>query len=104
MSTDKLSSEQASRAREFEALFLTRLLSVGQKNLATSVDLSESAISNWKKEGIIERFCKALAVLDLQMVPQSAIVTNADYLRSLETLAELGLKAEKKRPGPLGWD
>lgn len=104
MATEKLSPEQASRAREFEALFLTRLLSVGQRNLAASLDLSESAISNWKKDGIIERFCKALAILEIQLVPQSAVVTNVNYLRSLETLAALGIAAERKRPGPLGWD
>ncbi|HEP8380455.1 TPA: transcriptional regulator [Pseudomonas aeruginosa] len=104
MSTSKLTPEQESRSRDFEALFLSQLLSVGQKVVADSVGLSESAITGWKKDGLIERFCKAASVLDLQIVPQHAVVVSADYLRSLETLAELGLKAEKKRPGPLGWD
>ena len=104
MATNPLSQEQDSRAREFEALFLTRLASVGQKNVATSVDLSESAISNWKKEGLIERFCKALVVMELQVVPSEAQCHPAKYIEALKTLAELGLQAEKKRPGPLGWD
>ncbi|AYG06852.1 transcriptional regulator [Pseudomonas proteolytica] len=104
MATNPLSQEQDSRAREFEALFLTRLASVGQKNVATSVDLSESAISNWKKEGLIERFCKALVVMELQVVPSEAQCHPAKYIDALRTLAELGLQAEHKRPGPLGWD
>ncbi len=82
---------------------LQRLLSVGQKTVADAMTLSESTVSRWK-EGEIERWSKVLALLGLQVVPVSAVVVNAEYLRSLETLAELGLKAEKKRPGPLGWD
>lgn len=104
MSTSPLSQEQDSRAREFEALFLTRLMSVGQKNVATSVDLSESAISNWKKEGLIERFCKALVVMDLQIVPGNIRCHPADYIESLKTLSRRCLELESKRPGPLGWD
>ncbi|HCF4357165.1 TPA: transcriptional regulator [Pseudomonas aeruginosa] len=104
MTASQLNAERDARAREFESLILNRLLSVGQKVVADSVGLSESAITGWKKDGLIERFCKAASVLELQIVPQHAVVVSADYLRSLETLAELGLKAEKKRPGPLGWD
>lgn len=82
---------------------MQRLVSVGQKTVADSIGLSESTVSRWK-EGEIERWAKLFALLGLQVVPVSAVVVNAEYLRSLETLAELGLKAEKKRPGPLGWD
>ncbi|MBI7425285.1 transcriptional regulator, partial [Pseudomonas aeruginosa] len=53
MSTSKLTPEQESRSRDFEALFLSRLLSVGQKVVADSVGLSESAITGWKKDGLI---------------------------------------------------
>ena len=82
---------------------MQRLVSVGQKTVADAIGLSESTVSRWK-EGAIERWAKLFALLGLQVVPVSAVVVNAEYLRSLETLAELGLKAEKKRPGPLGWD
>lgn len=82
---------------------MQRLASVGQKTVADAIGLSESTVSRWK-EGDIERWCKVIALLDLQLVPASAVVTTAAYLHSVETLAELGLKAEKKRPGPLGWD
>lgn len=84
-------------------MVLQRLVSVGQKTVADAIGLSESTVSRWK-EGEIERWAKLFALLGLQVVPVSAVVVNAEYLRSLETLAELGLKAEKKRPGPLGWD
>ncbi len=99
----QLSQEQNARAREFEALILQQLASVGQRAVAEAVGVNESTVSRWK-EGDIERWCKVLALLGLQLVPESAMVVNAEYLHSLETLAELGLKAEKKRPGPLGWD
>lgn len=98
-----LNEQQAATAREFESLILQRLVSVGQKTVADAVGVNESTVSRWK-EGEIERWCKVLALLGLKVVPESAMVVNAEYLRSLETLAELGLKAEKKRPGPLGWD
>lgn len=103
MSTTALSQDPSARAREIEALVLQRLVSVGQKTVADAIGLSESTVSRWK-EGEIERWAKLFALLGLQVVPVSAVVVNAEYLRSLETLAELGLKAEKKRPGPLGWD
>jgi len=103
MSTRALSQDPSARAREIEALVLQRLVSVGQKTVADAIGLSESTVSRWK-EGEIERWAKLFALLGLQVVPVSAVVVNAEYLRSLETLAELGLKAEKKRPGPLGWD
>lgn len=103
MSTPTLNPALDARAREFESLVLSRLLSTGQKSVADAIGLSESTVSRWK-EGEIERWSKVLALLGLQLVPEQAVVVNADYLRSLETLAELGLRAEKKRPGPLGWD
>ncbi|WP_341959222.1 CII family transcriptional regulator [Pseudomonas sp. RC10] len=103
MTTPSLSPEVDARAREFEALVLSRLLSAGQKVVADAIGLSESTVSRWK-EGDIERWCKVLALLGIQLVPQTAVVVNASYLHSVETLAELGLKAEKKRPGPIGWD
>ncbi|GAB3484307.1 CII family transcriptional regulator [Azotobacter salinestris] len=103
MATTQLSPEQDARAREFESLILSQLLSVGQKHVADAIAVSESTVSRWK-EGEIERWSKVISLLGLQLVPQHAVVVSADYLRSLETLAELGLKAEKKRPGPLGWD
>lgn len=45
-----------------------------------------------------------LALLELQVVPMSAQCHPSEYIQALKTLAELGLQAEKKRPGPLGWD
>lgn len=82
---------------------MSRLASVGQKTVADAIGVNESTVSRWK-DGEIERWSKVLAMLDLQVVPMTAVLVNGAYLRSLETLAELGLQAEKKRPGPLGWD
>ncbi|BBP82439.1 hypothetical protein PHLH8_20810 [Pseudomonas sp. Pc102] len=103
MGASQLSPDMDARAREFESVFLQRLVSVGQKTVADAIGVSESTVSRWK-EGEVERWCKVIAHLGLQLVPDSAVLVSAEYLRSIETLAELGLKAEKKRPGPLGWD
>jgi hypothetical protein len=104
MSTTSLGPDADSMAREYEAIFLSRMASLGQRSLGDLVGLSESAISNWKKERLIEKFCKAVAVLGLQVVPAEAQCHPPKYIEALKTLAELGLQAEKKRPGPLGWD
>ncbi|MEI3663027.1 hypothetical protein U5U05_12010, partial [Klebsiella pneumoniae] len=32
------------------------------------------------------------------------VVVSRHYLQSVETLADIGLRAERCRPGPLGWD
>lgn len=103
MGTIQLSPDMDTRAREFESLFLQRLVSVGQKTVADAIGVSESTVSRWK-EGEIERWCKVVAQLGLRIVPDTAMVVNHDYLAAVETLADLGLRAEKKRPGPLGWD
>ncbi|MDY1587013.1 CII family transcriptional regulator [Pseudomonas paraeruginosa] len=103
MTASQLNPERDARAREFESLVLNRLLSVGQKTVADAIGVSESTVSRWK-EGEIERWCKVLALLDLQVVPMSAQCHPSEYIQALKTLAELGLQAEKKRPGPLGWD
>ena len=97
------SPDMDARAREFEALLLNRLLSAGQKAVADAIGVSESTVSRWK-EGEFERWCKVLALLNLQVVPMSAQCHPPEYIQALKTLAELGLQAEKKRPGPLGWD
>ncbi|MBR7206184.1 transcriptional regulator [Pseudomonas aeruginosa] len=103
MTASQLNPERDARAREFESPILNRLLSVGQKTVADAIGVSESTVSRWK-EGEIERWCKVLALLELQVVPMSAQCHPSEYIQALKTLAELGLQAEKKRPGPLGWD
>lgn len=71
MTASQLNPERDARAREFESLILNRLLSVGQKTVADAIGVSESTVSRWK-EGEIERWCKVLALLELQVVPMSA--------------------------------
>ncbi|ARD11388.1 CII family transcriptional regulator [Pseudomonas savastanoi] len=103
MSTTSVSQETDETARETETLILQRVLSVGQKEIARETGLSESTVSRWN-EGEYARWAKVLSFLGLRVVPQSAMLVTPAYLHSLETLAEIGLKAEKKRPGPLRWD
>lgn len=96
MSATTLSPGQHERAREFESLILQQLASVGQRTVANALDVSESTISRMKG-GEIETLCRLLAALELQVVPGSAITKCPDYLKSLETLALIGLRHESGR-------
>ncbi|MFC0666217.1 CII family transcriptional regulator [Azotobacter chroococcum] len=101
--TMTLSPEQEARAREYESLILQRVSSIGQKTIADATDLSISTISRWG-DGEYARWCKVLALLGLQVVPDDARCHPADYIDSLRALAKRCLDHESKRPGPLGWD
>lgn len=100
---DTLSQGRDDIAREIETLILQRVARVSQKAIALEVDCSESTVSRWN-DGEYQRWAKVMAMLGLRVVPDSAVVVTADYLSALETMARIGLKAERKRPGPLGWD
>ncbi|WP_414162856.1 CII family transcriptional regulator [Superficieibacter sp. BNK-5] len=89
---------------EIESVFLNRLASVGQKNYAEQIGISESTVSKRKSDGHFAEMAKELSALGLQVVPPEAVVVSRDYLASVETLADIGLRAERCRPGPLGWD
>ena len=90
---------------EMESLILNRLASVGQKPVADAISVDESTLSRWKgKGGHIEQFCRLLTELGIQLAPPGAVLVRRDYLFSMETLAEIGMKAERMRPEPLGWD
>jgi hypothetical protein len=88
---------------EIESTLLNRLASIGQKNYAERIGVSESAISKRKADNHFE-MAKEISALELQVVPPEAVVVSRDYLKSVETLADIGLRAERCRPGPLGWD
>lgn len=107
MSTNSLSPERDDIAREIETLILQRVARVSQKRLSLELkpafDFSESTISRWN-DGEYQKWAAALSILGLRVVPQTAVVVTAEYLSALETMARIGLKAERKRPGPLGWD
>ena len=89
---------------EIEGILLNRLLSIGQKVFAEMRRVSESTISRRKSEGYYAEMAKEISVLGLQVVPPEAVVVSRHYLQSVETLADIGLRAERCRPGPLGWD
>lgn len=88
---------------EMESLILRRLQLHGQKPIADEIGMDESTLSRWKT-GHIEQFCKLLAALGLQLAPPEAVLVRRDYLLSIETLAEIGMKAERMRPEPIGFN
>ena len=89
---------------EIESILLNRLASVGQKNYAEQIGISESTVSKRKADNHFSEMARELSALGLQVVPPEAVVVSRDYLTSVETLADIGLRAERARPGPLGWD
>jgi len=89
---------------ELEGVLLNRLSSIGQKVYAEFLGISESTVSRRKGEGHFADIAKELSVLGLQVVPPEAGGGFPPYLQSVETLADIGLRAERCRPGPLGWD
>lgn len=103
MSTNELSQERDDITREIETLILQRVARISQKAIALEMGCSESTVSRWN-DGEYQHWAKVLALLDLRVVPSTAVVVTAEYLSALETMARIGLKAERKRPGPLGWD
>ncbi|MNH19176.1 hypothetical protein D3C79_789020 [compost metagenome] len=66
--------------------------------------ISESTVSRRKADGHFKEMAKEMAFLGVQAAPPEAVLVSRDYLKSVETLADIGLKAERSRPGPLGWD
>lgn len=89
---------------EIESVLLNRLASLGQKIYAERIGVSESAVSKRKADNHFTEMARELSALELQVVPPEAVVVSRDYLTSVETLADIGLRAERCRPGPLGWD
>ncbi|MBY6259103.1 lambda phage CII family protein [Phytobacter diazotrophicus] len=89
---------------EIESTLLNRLASIGQKNYAERIGVSESTVSKRKADSHFSEIARELSALELQVVPPEAVVVSRDYLKSVETLADIGLRAERCRPGPLGWD
>ena len=89
---------------EIESILLNRLASVGQKAYAEHMNISESAASRRKSDGHFTDMARELAFLGVQAAPPEAVLVSREYLSSVEILADIGLKAERARPGPLGWD
>ncbi|ECZ2624809.1 hypothetical protein F7287_24175 [Salmonella enterica] len=89
---------------EIESVLLNRLASVGQKSYAEHMGISESTVSRRKAEGYFCNMAKELAFLGIQAAPPEAVLVRRDYLFSVETLADIGMKAVRMQPEPLGWD
>lgn len=93
------------RPVEMEGLILRCLSSIGQKIVADAIGVDESTLSRWKgKGGHIEQFCRLVSALGIQLAPPGAVLVRRDYLFSMETLAEIGMRAERMQPEPLRWD
>ena len=74
----ELSPAQQEIARKNERAILHALAVVSQKRVAELSDISETRLSRLK-DGDLEKYCVALAALDLKLVPaDAAIVTRAE--------------------------
>lgn len=80
---------------EIETLLLNRLAVVGQKALAEYRQVSESAVSRWKSDGYFRDIANVLAFLGVQAASTDAVMVSRDYLLSVETLADIGLQAQR---------
>lgn len=88
---------------EIESVLLSRLSSISQKVYAEHLGISESAASRRKGEGHFAVLARELSILGLQIVPPESVVVSRPYLESLETLADIGLRAKRGRDEASGW-
>ena len=91
------------RSRKNESAILRALASVGQANLATGMEVSESLISRLKSNGDLGKTAKMLALLGLKVVPTSMVCFDPQYVEHLRALAKIGLNAPASEQ-VLDWD
>lgn len=91
------------RSRKNESAILHALASVGQANLATGMEVSESFISRLKSNGDLGKTAKMLALLGLKVVPTSMVCFDPQYVEHLRALAKIGLNAPASEQ-VLDWD
>lgn len=94
--TTTLNSAQLEMARKYEALILQQLAVIGQRSVANALEVSDSTISRMKNGGIDE-LCRFLVALELQVVPESSVMSCPERLKALVTLARIGLDHEDGR-------
>ena len=71
----ELSPAQQENARKNERAILHAVASVSQKRVADLSGISETRLSRLK-DGDLEKYCAALAALDLKLVPADAANVN----------------------------
>lgn len=81
---------------DIESTLIRQLSAVSQKAYAEQLRISESAASRRKSEGHFSNLAKEIAALNSKVVPSDAIVVESDYLRSLQTLALIGLESQMR--------
>lgn len=79
--------EPTERAKKNLAAIFQRLASVGQANLAATLNVSESTISRWKTEEA-EQVSRILAELGLKVVPVTLQCYEPKQLEAILTLAK----------------
>ena len=84
----ELSPAQQENARKNERAILHAVAVVSQKRVADLSGISETRLSRLK-DGDLEKYCAALAALDLKLVPaDAAIVTKAERKFMAEKMIE----------------
>jgi hypothetical protein len=82
-----VSQHLSERARKIESLILSRLIELGQVNVARESGLHESKVSKMKGE-VIEEFSRLLAALGLRIVRHDRKCYRAEQLQALFVLAK----------------
>ena len=85
---------------------MQRLASVGQRQLAAHLNVSESTVSRMK-EGDIQRFSQILGFMGLKVVPESAQCYPNEYVEKLHYFANIGMHIdpdEAMKIKGLAWD
>lgn len=85
-----VSSAVAEKARKFHSLALQRVASVGQTNIATQLQVSESTISRFVSADL-ERACEVMAILGLKVVPVDMKCYPKDQIEAIFTLARASM-------------
>ena len=94
--TDASSPVVLESARKIESAIMKRMHSVGQKQVAEAIGMSESTISKWVgPSGTLEKFCQILAFLDLKVAPTTDILFDPARLEALMLLAQDGVDAAR---------
>jgi hypothetical protein len=89
-------SENVRRAGQRNQTALLRgLTEVSQKRAAELLGISESAMSDFKRDQL-ERFCALAAVCGLRFVPVTDRTIDDDHINALETLAAIALRSRRE--------
>lgn len=83
---------RAELANKNETAILRALACIGQKAVAESLGVSESAVSRMKSGGELAKTADLLAVLGLELHDVGSLHMRRDVAESLRVLAALGLE------------